>query len=308
MLCALGCQSQESANYSGQGDSLTVADVTGSGDTSVAAGDVSAEVVGCDDANDCDDGLFCTTDKCKGGICAWEVVPYFCAIDGECVPGTVQPGNVCAACLPETDPWGWSPSPPMEGKLYGQYRCHDGALCPFKVNCRDKDCGDDGCGGDCSGQTNFAAACFQEGTGAYCDFDGMCKCVPDCDGKNCGDDGCKGSCGDCDGGAGCSGGVCGGPCVPDCSGLLAPDAECGSDGCGGSCGECSAGYLCGPPPDGYLCLPTGCYARPIPGCDGCKCEECVCAIDPYCCEQEWDAICAGECSGDCDACNPYADD
>lgn len=98
--------------------------------------------------------------------------------------------------------------------------------------CNGRQCGDNGCGGEC-GTCEF---------GESCTASGQCEaiCVPDCTGKQCGDDGCGGTCGSCGAGETCSSsGTCSGPCVPSCDGKT-----CGSDGCGGSCGSCSGGLEC----------------------------------------------------------------
>jgi hypothetical protein len=36
---------------------------------------------------------------------------------------------------------------------------------------------------------------------------------------------------------------------------------------------------------------TCCEANDVPGCDDAQVQECVCALDPYCCEQAWDEAC-----------------
>ena len=84
-------------------------------------------------------------------------------------------------------------------------------------------------------------------------------------------------------------------CEPNCEGKL-----CGPDGCGGVCGLCQ---------DGEACFEGECHGGPgcaatdeVPGCGGCVCEDCVCDLDPYCCETEWDAQCVQECLGDCGGC------
>lgn len=41
-----------------------------------------------------------------------------------------------------------------------------------------------------------------------------------------------------------------------------------------------------------------CYSHPWPGCDDPCCEASVCSYDPYCCDIEWDGICADEASTD----------
>ncbi len=42
----------------------------------------------------------------------------------------------------------------------------------------------------------------------------------------------------------------------------------------------------------------GCFPRNEPGCEGCQCEEEVCAEDPSCCEDVWGEQCADLCRGD----------
>jgi hypothetical protein len=118
-------------------------------------------------------------------------------------------------------------------------------------------------------------------------------CKPACEGKQCGPDGCGGKCGKCPSGQGCFDGVCQ-DCTPSCDGK-----ECGDDGCGGVCGLCLSGSCvankCESGP--------GCLARNLGGCDGCPCEECVCAADAWCCDYKWDAhcvdLCLEECGGGC---------
>jgi len=90
--------------------------------------------------------------------------------------------------------------------------------------CEEKDCGPDGCGGNC-GQCGGMQVCW----------DGIC-CSPDCDDFDCGPDGCGGSCGHCDDSAVCLDGLC---CEADCDGK-----GCGPDGCGGNCGSCGPTEFC----------------------------------------------------------------
>ncbi len=63
--------------------------------------------------------------------------------------------------------------------------CADGGCC--RPDCRDLECGDDGCGGSCGTCPG----------GDECSPTGHC-CVPDCEGRVCGGDGCGGSCGQCE--------------------------------------------------------------------------------------------------------------
>jgi hypothetical protein len=53
-----------------------------------------------------------------------------------------------------------------------------------------------------------------------------------------------------------------------------------------------------------------CYAHSWPGCDDPCCEASVCSYDPYCCETEWDSLCANEAQSDpncnCSGVLPYS--
>ena len=56
------------------------------------------------------------------------------------------------------------------------------------------------------------------------------------------------------------------------------------------------------PPDvggaGNGCAETLGYA----GCASCTCQSCACAVDPYCCDVQWDALCVSICNDDCGGC------
>lgn len=84
-------------------------------------------------------------------------------------------------------------------------------------------------------------------------------------------------------------------CTPNCAGK-----QCGPDGCGGSCGECGYDQEC--TPQGLCFGGPGCVESWKPGCGGCKCEDCVCSMDPYCCISAWDYLCVSECMNDCGGC------
>ena len=45
---------------------------------------------------------------------------------------------------------------------------------------------------------------------------------------------------------------------------------------------------------------TCCVANGTPGCQDVTCCESVCAIDPFCCDVEWDGLCADQAQGLCD--------
>jgi hypothetical protein len=88
-------------------------------------------------------------------------------------------------------------------------------------------------------------------------------------------------------------------CQPFCEGK-----QCGPDGCGGVCGGCCEGQVC----QAGLCVGgPGCVVGSGPGCGGCACEDCVCDIDPYCCQVTWDDLCVEECIDQCGGCGSQAD-
>lgn len=91
----------------------------------------------------------------------------------------------------------------LAGEILGEYLLEIDMCAP---DCRERDCGDDGCGGSCGD-------C--EGEESICSDEGQC-CTPDCTGLDCGDDGCGGSCGDCEEGNICADGGCVSSCEPDC--------------------------------------------------------------------------------------------
>ena len=57
---------------------------------------------------------------------------------------------------------------------------------------------------------------------------------------------------------------------------------------------------------GFCTLPTS------PGCSDSTIESCVCAIDPYCCNTNWDGICAMEVEiygcGSCNCCEAHGNE
>ena len=243
---------------------------------------------------DCE-GKECGDDGC-GGSCG-KCDPWSECENGKCVsmygckttPLPDCPDCACRDCVCKKDSmccdnsWG-----PNCVKL-----CRDecGGCKKCVPQCDGKECGPDGCGGQCGhckpGDTCKAGKCV--------------KCVPDCTGKECGDDGCGGSCGECEPNVT----VCGanGKCRPcsvecpryaecgmnDCQTMgceargchenqicigngcygcysYCTDRECGDDGCGGSCGKCGPceqciSHHCKPIPD---CVAPDTGPEPVP--------------------------------------------
>jgi hypothetical protein len=148
---------------------------------------------------------------------------------------------------------------------------------PCVPSCKDKECGDNGCGGTC-GQCPIGFDCIKhEDDTQTCEK--PCEPTQGCFNKQCGPNGCPYGCIDsdsgpdcgptvacpegliCDPGTGdaphwkcvnCSGGcgLCpvGEYCAEDYKCKQKPNLcagkECGPDGQGGSCGECNDGFVC----------------------------------------------------------------
>ena len=175
--------------------------------------------------------------------------------------------------------------------------------CQFAADCLSGHCvpgplGNTVCTIKCQGECPAGWVCVADQTDPS--GKGLCMpgCEPNCWGKECGDDGCGGSCGTCPAWTVCMNNLCYAEDPPDCEGK-----ECGPDGIGGSCGECAWGEVC----QMGQCVPQGggndgCMAWEFPGCEGCTCQECVCNMDPYCCDTQWDNICVDECQIDCGGC------
>ena len=207
----------------------------------------------------------------EGGYC----IDGFCAVDNPCAPNPCDeiPGDVCVDGANKL----YFEFDGLCDAVLGAPVCHyhptlyycpeySGGPCLEDTccwpDCDGKECGDDGCGGQCG-------TC-PEGIG--CTAEGLCQgpCQPDCLGKQCGWDGCSGVCGQCPANQPCNNGTCLSDCQPDCSGR-----ECGSDGCGALCsdgcpddGPCEQGICIGvgPPcepenpcqaPPQSVCLPGG---------------------------------------------------
>ena len=125
----------------------------------------------------CDDGLYCTVDKCTvNNDCEHELVEGFCVIDGKCQAADAkEEGSAgCSLCQPLQDPYGWSAAPPETGCSDGD-PCTDGDQCQQGV-CQglDKDCDDKlFCTDDeCVAETG---TCLNDRWSEWCIIDGDCR-------------------------------------------------------------------------------------------------------------------------------------
>ncbi|MGP1346737.1 MAG: di-heme oxidoredictase family protein [Phycisphaerales bacterium] len=104
-------------------------------------------------------------------------------------------------------------------------------------------------------------------------------------------------------------GICGDPpagacCLSDGSCLELIEDDCFNQGGlyqgdGVLCADvsCGGGSNCGDPASGNCCEPNG-----TPFCEDSACCELICAADPFCCDTQWDQICADAALNDCDVC------
>ncbi len=109
---------------------------------------------------------------------------------------------------------------------------------------------------------------------------------------------CPGA-GDCctaHGGAGCD-------AAPCCTSVCSADPFCCASAWDGLCATeaadnpncpCGAGPVCGDPSTGGAC----CQDNDTPGCRFPGCCAAVCALDPYCCQVQWDGLCAQAAAND----------
>jgi hypothetical protein len=306
--------------------SCAVADVCGDGicgDTETCetcANDCGACMGGCCEAHDgtgCADGdcvaFICEIDAycCEtewDQICADEALQYCPVCQGTfptCGDGECLFGETCETCAEDCGPC----------EFCGDNICNgdeDCASCPDDCGACDSDCcvasGGQGC--DDAACTDFVCAedpyccsnnwdniCAQE-AGAWCpvcggDFpvcgDGQCGSGESCD--NCPEDCgvCPPECGDqeCNGDETCA------SCPADC-GVCPP--ECGDQECNGdeTCASC--------PGDCGACNSNCCAATGTPECDNAQCVNVVCAVDPFCCSNNWDGICGTEALEMCPVC------
>ena len=121
----------------------------------------------------------------------------------------------------------------------------------------------------------------------------------------CGDDKCNGveDCVSCEGDCGpCEGGCCADNGSIGCDALSCQDLVCAQDNfccantwdgiCAGQAEELCVG-----------CMDVGdcCGTDHEAGCENQQVEDCVCALDPWCCNNNWDGLCVGESEEDCGA-------
>ena len=149
----------------------------------------------CADLEQCMDGTCIYNDPCDGisfqGCCENNKLKY-------CASSKIVVQNCSSAC-------GWNAN---GNSGEGWYQCGYSGEDPTgsnpkscagscQPNCDGKQCGNDGCGGDC-GSCEDSQQCVGN----------QCVCQPDCANKQCGPDGCGGTCGACNTGFNCENNLC----------------------------------------------------------------------------------------------------
>lgn len=255
----------------------------------------------------CGSGEYCNT----SAVC----VPTPRPASWVCSFEAYRDGETCDCACGAYDPDCDDASLPVANCFSGSCES-DGSCTACVPQCDGKECGDDGCGGDCG-------YCSLPGQN-FCNAAGTCEaCTADCTDKICGDDGCGGSCGTCAAGTACELGLCqqpeaGASCEGRC-GDVAPDGcsceanchefgtccvdvnvcgcqpnclgkECGPDGCGGFCGGCLAEDLC---TEDQLCVDNPCDPNPCTAFGTCNEADGSCA-----CATGYAGATCGECAPD----------
>ena len=147
--------------------------------------------------------------------------------------------------------------------------------CPVDP-CEDVDCND---GDPCTTDTCVDGKCFNEP-------------IPGCGEGPCGNPS-AGSCFQANGTPGCDDEDC-------CEQICAADPYCCDTAWDTICAnaantDCNGGGGGG---GGDCCIANG-----SPGCEDAECVDQICAADPYCCNTEWDQICADAAITECAVCN-----
>jgi hypothetical protein len=171
--------------------------------------------------------------------------------------------------------------------------CYEGyVLCGGECIWQDEPCADN-CG---NGSIDPGEACDGNALNGYScdDFGypaGTLECQPDCtdfDTSSCSNDTCGN--GVIDVGEQCDGNNLGGF---DCLDLGYTGGTLSCSNCQYNTNNCTDD----PPPDDGNC----CYSHQGPGCEVPAIQQCVCALDAYCCNSGWDSTCASEAINDCNA-------
>lgn len=235
----------------------------------------------------------CGDGKCQGDETC-NACPDDCGACASCGDGTCNPGETCSSCQADCGPCGGA---------CGDGTCAGGETC---ASCQ-IDCGPCG-GGACSHDPCKTGAALSSGCDPcvtdVCSIDPFCcddswdeTCVEEVEqvcGKSCGGVG----------GGNCSHDLCatGSALTPNCdpcvSDICSVDSYCCTTSWDAQCVQ-EVGTICGQSCGGGSCAHDPCTIgiALTPNCD--PCVSAVCAIDDYCCTEEWDSLCVDEVATEC---------
>ena len=216
------------------------------------------------------------TNKCGNGTCdAGETsatCPSDCPVTNKCGNGTCDAGETSATCPSDC---------PVAGSKCGDLTCQsseNASSCPF----------------DCSSESVQIKQCL---TGLCstewqaCSKDSGCGMLLNCLMMCSNDSACTNACVAAAPSGSMNKVAAVGQCVDAKCTVTTPSCGDGTCDAGETAANCAAD--CGSGGD------QSCVVKATAGCPGCKCELCVCNLDPFCCETAWDDTCVGECTSDC---------
>ncbi len=236
---------------------------------------------GCEDVNCCN--LVCATDSfcCDiswDGICSEEAADLCgneaCGPDaGDCTTANGSPGcdsPVCCNYICSLDSFCCNSSWDSICADEAINNCFAAACCFADLSCQDFLTGVDcqAAGGIFQGPNTFCSEIVCEPCTPIAGDCAVANGTPGCDDVDCCNAVCfiDAFCCDTE-----WDGICAGEAAIEC--FLVP-------GCGPDAGDCAV-------------------ANGTPGCDAPACCNTVCGLDPFCCDNEWDSICAGEAATEC---------
>ena len=230
--------------------------------------------------------MACASDQlCYEGDCATDCSEAPCEGMTWCDPDT----SLCLpGCADEFSCEGQNQTCNLEThecECYPDYELCGGVCIYYSEPCED-DCGNNSVdnGEACDGNDLNGYTCQDFGF-----LGGTLECTPDCsdfDQSNCSN-------------VECGNGIVEPP--EECDGVDLDGEDCQSQGFLGGTLECTNCQFdtssCNNDQDDGNC----CVSHQGGGCEVPSISQCVCAIDPYCCNTTWDSTCAGEAVSDCGA-------
>ena len=254
----------------------------------------SAYLPGCEDAGCCVD--VCTTVDPYCCEVRWDAAcvehafsicdtAVGCPKRGSCLIPHVNPGcndPICCTAVCQIDPICCLNTWDEQCALYAYGVCFGQSACPGVDTCWDSHgtpgCEDPAC---CNVVCAIDPVCCIEAWDQNCVAVAQARCVPDSN-WNCP---CLGSCFEQHGNPGCDDAAC-------CSGVCSIDPLCCTVAWDDECALLARVVCCGDIGCGNYCAGTCFDSHDQPFCNDAACCDAVCMIDPFCCSNRWDGVCA----------------